>query len=304
MGISDQTRTLISAGDQAGTFMHDTLLQRMGELRTTDYSQAAHDWQTWVRGYAWQARVNTNSGVNYKSKVYGADIGTDKTWQVANGRFATGAFVGFSTDNRTVSDNTGKTDPSTLYGGLYGTWFTPRGLYIDAMAKVGYLDTDLHVNDIGSHGSFNNWGILGSLEGGWQLKNKDGWFIEPQAQVTAVHFTSAGYDMDGTHVDQDTSNSYDLRGGLVAGRSIATADGGHLQPYVKAMVGQTWTNGGEVRVGGDSFETDSAGSRYELGGGLIWQISGRQQLYVDYTYVNGQQIEAPWRVNFGYRVVW
>ncbi|MCL2760558.1 MAG: autotransporter-associated beta strand repeat-containing protein, partial [Desulfuromonadales bacterium] len=75
--------TLLGASDQTSTWpmTNDSLLQRMGELRTSNSDETKHQYQTWVRGYGWQARANTNnSAVNYKENTYGIDLGTDKQY--------------------------------------------------------------------------------------------------------------------------------------------------------------------------------------------------------------------------------
>jgi outer membrane autotransporter protein len=106
------------------------------------------------------------------------------------------------------------------------------------------------------------------------------------------------------------SNSYDIRAGIVAGKRITTDCGcsgrgiGIIQPYIKAMYGQTWTDGGDIEISGDNIKGNSAGNRYELGGGIIWQVTGDKQFYAEYDYIKGPRQEVPWRANFGYRVVW
>jgi autotransporter family porin len=311
LGNSDRTQAIVAAADQAGAWLISTesLLQRMGELRITDYSKSEHGWQSWARGYSWQGNVTTvNDGAEYKSAVYGTDIGMDKTRRLKDGRLSTGGFVGIYHDRRDIENNAGRDEINSIYGGLYGTWIRDNGFYVDVVGKAGHLKTDVNASGVQqySKGSFNNWGLLGSVELGRQLKNDKGWFIEPQAQGTYVHFTDASYAMRGSEakVEQDASNSFDLRAGIVAGRTIKTKKSGTIQPYIKGMYGHTWTNGGDVSINGDSFAANSAGNRLEAGAGLAWQINGKNQVYVDYTYTNGDRVEVPWRASIGYRVTW
>ncbi|MCL2760829.1 MAG: autotransporter outer membrane beta-barrel domain-containing protein [Desulfuromonadales bacterium] len=301
--------SILGASDQAsGWIINDTLLQRMGELRATDYKQATHGMQSWVRGYGWQARVNTNdSQVNYKSTVYGFDAGTDRTWQFQNSRLSTGLFAGMNYDKRQIGSNQGHDNIDTIYGGIYGTWENNKGYYLDAVGKGGYLDTEINSNDsYHSTAKYNNWGILGSLELGKKIKSEKGWYIEPQVQGTYVHFTKASYTTSGNvvNVEQRASDSYDIRAGIVAGKTITTERAGTIQPYIKGMYGQTWTNGGDINIDGGNFKANSAGDRYQVGGGITWQVTGDKQFYADYEYIKGSRIEVPWKVNAGFRCVW
>ncbi|MCL2760526.1 MAG: autotransporter outer membrane beta-barrel domain-containing protein, partial [Desulfuromonadales bacterium] len=309
--LSNQAQSIIAASDQAGTWIMqtDSLLQRMGELRITDYNQAKHGMQSWVRGYGWQANVNTNnSQVAYKSTEYGFDAGTDVTTQFENSKLSTGIFAGMSLDKRRIGDNAGHDNIDTIYGGIYGTWVTSKGFHIDAVGRGGYLDTEVNANDAPNYSKakYNNWGILGSLEIGQQLKSENGWYIEPQIQGTIVHFTKADFTTSGDSltVDQRASTSYDVRAGIVAGKSIKTERAGTIQPYIKGMYGQTWTNGGDLNIDGANFKGNSAGNRIEAGGGVVWQVTGDKQFYADYEYVKGPRMEVPWKVSAGFRVVW
>ncbi|MCL2760485.1 MAG: autotransporter outer membrane beta-barrel domain-containing protein, partial [Desulfuromonadales bacterium] len=127
-----------------------------------------------------------------------------------------------------------------------------------------------------------------------------------QIQGTIVHFTSANFTTSGDSlgVEQRASSSYDIRAGIVAGKSIATDRAGIFQPYIKGMYGQTWTDGGDVNINGENFKGNSAGNRYEIGGGIVWQVTGDKQFYADYEYIKGPRIEVPWKADAGFRVVW
>ncbi|MCL2761360.1 MAG: autotransporter outer membrane beta-barrel domain-containing protein, partial [Desulfuromonadales bacterium] len=304
-------KTVLAASDQAsGWIINDTLLQRMGELRATDYKQATHGMQSWVRGYGWQANVSTNnSQVSYKSTVYGFDAGTDRTWQYQNSRLSTGLFAGMTRDKRHIGDDEGFNNIDTIYGGIYGTWENNKGYYIDAVGKGGHVDTELSSNDkYHSSAKYNNWGILGSLELGRQIKSEKGWYIEPQVQGTYVHFTKADYTLSGSNanIEQRASNSYDIRTGIVAGKNIKT-ERGSIQPYIKGMYGHTWTDQGGVIYNDAVLKADTAGDRYQLGVGVVWQVRPDKQFYADYEYIksiSGAGMEVPWKVNAGFRCVW
>ncbi|MCL2760799.1 MAG: autotransporter outer membrane beta-barrel domain-containing protein [Desulfuromonadales bacterium] len=301
--------TLLGASDQTGTWLmtNDSLLQRMGELRTSSTDEQKHSYQTWVRGYGWQANVNTtNSQVGYKENTYGVDLGADRVWQTPGWKIYTGIMLGYTNSQRTMTGGAGKSTADTVYGGIYGTWINDKGYYIDALAKIGSIHNSIKAYDTeNSSASYSNLGLTASLEVGKQFKTETGWYVEPQVQGTVLNFTGAGFTTSGNAASilQKGNISYDLRAGAVAGKNIKT-ERGSIQPYVKAMYGQSWTNRGGISYNGDTMAANTGGNRYQVGGGVAWQIAQSTELHVDYEYIKGSRIEVPWKFNAGVRYNW
>jgi len=308
--LSNQVKSIVAASDQASRWLmtSDSLLQRMGELRTTGYDQAKYGFQSWVRGYGWQANVNTsNSQVGYKESTYGFDLGTDKAFNTTIGEIYTGLMIGYANSRRDVNGEAGQTTTDTIYGGIYGTWMNDKGYYADAVVKIGHLQNNIKTYDQqNSEGDYGNWGISGSLEAGKQFKTETGWYVEPQIQGTYMYFTKADLTTSGDslEVDQRASSSYDIRTGVVAGKSITTQKAGIFQPYIRGMYGQTWTDGGDININGENFKGNSAGNRLEVGGGIAWQLTQNSELHADYEYINGPRMEVPWKFDVGFRYNW
>jgi outer membrane autotransporter protein len=304
--------TLLGASDQTSTWLmtNDSLLQRMGELRTNNTDETKHPYQTWVRAYGWQSNVNTgNSQVGYKENTYGVDIGSDKTYNTPIGKIYTGVMVGYTNSRRNMNGGAGQSIADTIYGGVYGTWISDKGYYIDGLAKVGHIQNNIKAYDeYNSRVDYGNWGITASLEAGKQFKSQSGWYIEPQVQGTIMDFTGGNFITSGNiaNIEQRKTTSYDLRTGIVAGKNIKT-EKGSVQPYIKGMYGRSWTDRGGLVYNDATLKADTSGDRYQVGLGVAWQVTPSSELHVDYEYIksiSGAGIEVPWKFNVGYRYNW
>ncbi|MCL2760375.1 MAG: autotransporter outer membrane beta-barrel domain-containing protein [Desulfuromonadales bacterium] len=304
--------TLLGASDQTGTWLmtNDSLLQRMGELRTASTDEQKHPYQTWIRGYGWQSRVNTNNNqVGYKENTYGVDFGADKVYNTSIGKIYTGLMAGYTNSRRDMNGGAGQSIAETIYGGAYGTWINDKGYYLDAVAKIGHIQNNIKAYDeYNIRANYGNWGISASLETGRQFKTEKGWYIEPQVQGTIVNFTGANFTTSGNaaNIEQRKTTSYDLRAGIVAGKNVKT-ENGSIQPYIKGMYGKTWTDRGGIVYNGDILNANTSGDRYQVGAGIAWQVTDKTELHVDYEYIksiSGAGVEIPWKVNAGYRYNW
>ncbi|MCL2761507.1 MAG: autotransporter outer membrane beta-barrel domain-containing protein, partial [Desulfuromonadales bacterium] len=305
-------KTLLGASDQAGTWLmtNDSLLQRMGELRTASTDEQKHPYQTWIRGYGWQSRVSTNNNqVGYKENTYGVDFGADKEYDTKIGKIYTGLMAGYTNSRRDMNGGAGQSIAETIYGGAYATWINDKGYYIDAVAKIGHIQNNIKgYDEYNSRADYGNWGISASLETGRQIALGDGWYVEPQVQGTIVNFTGANYTTSGNqaNIEQRKSTSYDLRTGIVAGKNIKT-ERGSIQPYVKGMYGRTWTDQGGLIYNDAVLKANSDGDRYQVGAGIAWQVTRSTELHADYEYIksiDGAGIEVPWKFNVGLRYNW
>ncbi|MCL2760318.1 MAG: autotransporter outer membrane beta-barrel domain-containing protein, partial [Desulfuromonadales bacterium] len=227
-------------------------------------------------------------------------------YNTQKGKIYTGLMAGYTNSRRSMSGAAGQSITETIYGGIYGTLTGNNGCYIDATVKIGHLQNSIKAYDTeNSRADYGNWGISASIEAGHQFKTKTGWYIEPQIQGTIVNFTGANFTTSGNaaNIEQRKSTSYDLRTGIVAGKNIKT-ETGSIQPYVKGMYGRTWTDNGGIDYDGDTLKANTAGDRYQVGGGVAWQLTNSTEVHADYEYIKGSRIEVPWKLNAGVRYNW
>ncbi|MDR2463771.1 MAG: autotransporter outer membrane beta-barrel domain-containing protein, partial [Verrucomicrobiales bacterium] len=151
-------------------------------------------------------------------------------------------------------------------------------------------------------GSYNNWSVGGSIELGKQFKFQDDWFIEPQFQANYVHILASDYSLSqGLNINVSDLDAFQLRSGVVAGKTLKLKSGGALQPYVKISGVEMVSSGGKLTAMGTTVRPNLDGARAELGAGIIWQLDAHNQLHLDYEASFGDKYDKPWGLTAGYR---
>ncbi|KPA95092.1 outer membrane autotransporter barrel domain-containing protein [Pseudomonas asplenii] len=276
-----------------------TLRSRMGEIRTSGEGGG------WIRGYGNQYNITADAGFGYKQRQKGLSLGFDLPVPVSNGQLLVGAMVGHSESDLSLSRGTaGSVDSG--YIGAYGTWLMDEGYYLDAVAKLNRLRNKADVamtNGVKAKGSYDNFAYGGSLEFGKHIKLQQDVFIEPYAQLSTVMVKGERYTLDnGLRAQNDHTQSVLGKAGATLGRNLQLADGGLLQPYLKAaLVHEFSRSGNTVKINDVSFDNSLFGSRAELGAGVSAALSKNLQLHAHVDYMKGEHIEQPWGVSVGVR---
>ncbi|MDO7903358.1 autotransporter outer membrane beta-barrel domain-containing protein [Pseudomonas sp. K13] len=280
-----------------------TLRSRMGELRDGGAGQGG----VWARTYANRYRVSTADQVDYQQTQQGISFGIDTALPAESGQWLVGVMGGYSDSelNMRLGSN-GRVD--SYYLGLYSTWLTDSGYYLDAVIKANRFDNkaDVRMSDGNkAKGDYSNYGVGGQVEAGRHIKLDDGWFIEPYAQVAALWVEGENYRLDNDlRASSNKADSLLGKVGTHLGRTIPLQSGGFVQPYVKVAAAREFARNNEVKVNDNTFHDDLSGARAEFGGGVVAKISGTLQAHVDVDYSTGKHIEQPWGVNVGVRFSW
>ncbi|MDV9031255.1 autotransporter outer membrane beta-barrel domain-containing protein [Pseudomonas sp. RAC1] len=280
-----------------------TLRSRMGELRDGGAGQGG----VWARTYANRYRVSTADQVDYQQTQQGISFGIDTALPAESGQWLVGVMGGYSDSelNMRLGSN-GRVD--SYYLGLYSTWLTDSGYYLDAVIKANRFDNkaDVRMSDGNkAKGDYSNYGVGGQVEAGRHIKLDDGWFIEPYAQVAALWVEGENYRLDNDlRASSNKADSLLGKVGTHIGRTIPLQSGGFVQPYVKVAAAREFARNNEVKVNDNTFHDDLSGARAEFGGGVVAKISGTLQAHVDVDYSTGKHIEQPWGVNVGVRFSW
>ena len=247
------------------------------------------------------------SGSPFKDTLWGTDIGADKLWQFDQRNVLyTGVYGGYGQSSLDFRRLPASAKSNNYQGGVYATWLHDSGWYADAVGKASYLDNSFDIWSDGgkTRGDYNNWAAGASLEVGRKFQFKDGWFAEPQLQLSYVHIFGADYTTGGAQqitVSQSDADILQLRGGALFGRTITLANQGLLQPYVKVMGVEQVSRGGRVSAQDGEWRPNYDGPRAQLGAGIIWQLDANNQLHLDYEAEFGTKFDKPWGVNAGYR---
>lgn len=264
----------------------DDMNKRLGELRD---SKGEHGvWVRMIRGE--NDYKSLNSQYNTYQLGYDEKLSTDPHWTLGaafsytdgDGGYDTGSF---EMDHKTFT--------------LYGSKLNDDGSYIDIVGKYSRLNHDLR-NTWGD-GEYDANGYSIGVEVGKRFQQGNGFWIEPQAQLTYGHVGSANYTAGDIKVALDGMESLIGRAGVRFGKDL---DNGNI--YLRASylydfdgeTGVTFTNAeGRER----SFEQDLGGGWCEVGIGTNINLSDATHLYFDIEKTYGGDITTDWKWNAGIR---
>ena len=264
----------------------DDMNKRLGELRD---SKGEHGvWVRMVRGE--NDYKSLNSQYNTYQLGYDEKLSTDPHWTLGaafsytdgDGGYDTGSF---EMDHKTFT--------------LYGSKLNDDGSYIDIVGKYSRLNHDLRIT--WGDGEYDANGYSIGVEVGKRFQQGNGFWIEPQAQLTYGHVGSANYTAGDIKVAQDGMESLIGRAGVRFGKDL---DNGNI--YLRASylydfdgeTGVTLTNAeGRER----SFDQDLGGGWCEVGIGTNINLSDATHLYFDIEKTYGGDITTDWKWNAGIR---
>lgn len=300
--ISPSTQSALALFNVGPTIWNgelSTLRSRMGEVRGREVGGG------WLRSYGSRFNASLGSGVSYQQKQRGLSFGADAPLPVSDGHLLVGLMGGYSTSDLNMGQGTsGEVD--SYYLGAYGTWLSDDGYYLDGVMKVNQFHNQSKVamsDGSKAKGDYSNKAVGGSLEFGKHIKLPDAYFVEPFAQISSVWIEGNRYTLDnGLKAKTDQTQSVLGKVGATLGRQYSLDDGGVVQPYVRVAAAHEFSRGNGVRVNDQGFDSDTFGSRAELGAGLSVSLSERLQVHADFDYMKGQHVEQPWGANLGLRL--
>lgn len=276
-----------------------TLRSRMGELRL---GQA--EGGLWTRAYGNKFNLSAGGGLAYQQQQQGFSIGADAPLPVSNGTALVGGMVGYSKSNLDLQAGTsGEVD--SFYLGVYGTWLSDDGYYVDALAKFNRFQnsSDVRMSDgTRSGGDYTNHGLGVSAEAGRKIAVTQTVAVTPFAQVSALKVQGDKYTLDNGM--QARSNRADSMLGKVGAKVSQTLEldaGGTLEYYAKAALAHEFASSNSVKVNDNRFSNDLSGSRGEFGVGVAAQVTDRVQLHAEFDYAKGNNMEQPWGASVGMR---
>ncbi|MBA1205053.1 autotransporter outer membrane beta-barrel domain-containing protein [Pseudomonas capeferrum] len=303
--LTPSTQTALALFNTAPTVWYGeltTLRSRMGEVRRNGGAAGG-----WMRSYGNQFNAST-SGFGYKQQQQGLSFGADGRLPVGDGNWLVGVTAGYSnSDLNLQGGSSGRVD--SYHIGAYTTWLDPQsGYYFDGVAKLNRYQNsaDVQLSDgTRTKGDYSNNGVGLSLEVGRHLKLNDGYFIEPYAQLAAMTIEGQSYHLDnGLQASGDHTRSLQGKLGTTVGRTFDHGDGRMIQPYVRVAAAHEFANNNRVRINGNGFDNNLAGSRGELGAGVVVAWAQQWQAHAEFDYANGEQLEQPWGASVGVRYNW
>ena len=291
-----------TAGAGLWSAQMNALVKRLGELR-----MGQDDGGIWTRAIGKRLDVSEHSSRAYRQDISGLELGADKAFALDSGKVYVGGMLGTARSDMDFGEGASGAIDSRMFG-IYATYLNDNGIYVDSVLKYSRFDNDIKTpSNLGESvkASYNTNGIGADIEVGKRIALKDGWFVEPQVEITATRVQGASYTAsNGLRVKSDDLDSLQSRVGSLFGRSLELSNGMKAQPYVKASYVTEHAGGSKVRVNGNAFDAELPGNRIELGFGGVLQVSEKSKISLDAEYAKGNDIEQPFGVTLGYRYLW
>jgi outer membrane autotransporter protein len=278
---------------------NQTLLQRMGEIRRNDSNHG----DFWIRSYVGKLSSFEDSALRGFDMSYdGVQMGADK--YLGNNTYF-GIMMG--TAKADVDYEVGDGTTKSHHLGLYGTFKTQSGWYVDAIAKYVHMDNKFNTVTSGGYtveGHAGTNGYSAGLEVGKRFflqTDNAGWYVEPQAQFTYSHQDSAV--VKATNGLKTSLGEFDSMIGRVSGIVGYTVSGGenpidiYLKTgYVKEFDGKTSYTFNDTVHNKYKFN----GNWWDNGIGVSAQIKNQHNIYLEADYSRGDKFDKK-QVNLGYR---
>lgn len=267
---------------------NNDLNKRLGELR--DSSGENGVWARMSRGEAKYGARNMKNQYNYYQLGYDRKVGDN--WTV-------GAAYSKTDGNTTFSR--GKSDNDHNGFAIYGSHLSNDGSFIDLIAKYARIDTDYSVSGGVGNGDYDTDGYSLSAEYGKRFHGQQGFWIEPQVELTYGRVSSADYtSARGAQIRHDSMDSTVARLGFAAGKDIKAG-------HVYARASYLYDFGGDTNVTmryngtSESYKDDIGGSWWEVGLGANLNLSDVTHFYMDVEKTYGGDVTTPWQWNAGFR---
>ena len=262
--------------------------KRLGELRD---SKGEHGvWARMVRGEVEYESIKNQ--YNYYQIGYDEKLSTDPNWTV-------GVFLTRTEGNSTF--RTGSAENNHTGVGVYGSYLKDDGSFIDLVAKYARIDSDFNASGGVGSGDYNTNGYSISAEYGKRFEQGNGFWIEPQVELTygtvgAVDYTTG----NGAKVRQEGMDSLVGRVGFSIGKDIKAGNIYARASYLYDFDGETEVTMSHSGIS-DVYEQDLGGGWFEVGLGANINLSDATHLYFDVEKTYGGDVATPWQWSAGMR---
>lgn len=262
--------------------------KRLGELRD---SKGEHGvWARMVRGEAEYESIKNQ--YNYYQIGYDEKLSTDPNWTV-------GMFLTRTEGNSTF--RTGSAENNHTGVGVYGSYLKDDGSFIDLVAKYARIDSDFNASGGVGSGDYNTNGYSISAEYGKRFEQGNGFWIEPQVELTygtvgAVDYTTG----NGAKVRQEGMDSLVGRVGFSIGKDIKAGNIYARASYLYDFDGETEVTMSHSGIS-DVYEQDLGGGWFEVGLGANINLSDATHLYFDVEKTYDGDVATPWQWSVGMR---
>ncbi|MBP2637092.1 MAG: prn 1 [Firmicutes bacterium] len=296
VGVGSNTKAAASSASSQSNMLQTSinhLRKRLGDLRDAPETEDG----IWARIYS--GEVSNDKYTSVESAYKGMQLGYDKSREVKDGRTYTGGAVSYTEADNSFYRGSGESKNSDL--ALYQTWVGNDGHYYDLIAKHGRLASDYHVTDLSNNYSTADYHTRTSslsAEYGYRKQLKDGWYLEPQVELTYGHINGVNYTTStGMSVKQDGIDHLIGRMGLGLGKKLTT--GANL--YTSLSVLHEFNGDENIKADTLTYSQDMGGTWCEFILGASGKLSKHSTGYVNLEKLFGGDVSSGWQFNAGCR---
>ena len=285
-GISEMASIALMAWRAENNDMN----KRLGELRN---SKGEHGiWTRMVRGQSKYGAQNVKNQYSTYQLGYDEKLSVDKNWTV-------GAAVSYTDASSSFSTGHGE-NKSTGFA-VYGSYLSDNGSFVDLIAKAARLKNKFDVLGGAGKGDYETNGYSLSAEYGKRFTKDNGFWIEPQVELTYGYVGAVDYlTNNDVKVRQNGMDSLVGRIGFAMGRNIKAGNVYARASYLYDFDGETDVTFSKNMVT-RGFEQDLGGGWWEVGVGTNLNLSDATHLYFDVEKTYGGNVVTPWQWNAGVR---
>lgn len=269
---------------------NDDMNKRLGELRNSNGEHGI--WTRMTRGESKYGNQSIKNQYNSYQIGYDEKLSTNKAWTV-------GAALTYTDGESSFNKGSGENTHKGM--AVYGSYLGEDGSFVDIIAKYARLEHEFDVAGGAGKGDYDTNGYSISAEYGKRFEKGNGFWIEPQVELTYGKVASASYvTNEGVHVNQDGMESLVGRVGFSMGKDIKQGNVYVRASYLYDFDGETNANYSYKGVNRD-FEQDLGGGWFEVGVGTNYNLSDATYLYLDVEKTYGGDVATPWQWNAGIR---
>ena len=240
------------------------------------------------------ANDGINTATDYTSIQGGYDTKTSRDWTV-------GGQVSYLRGSEDyVFNGSGKVKSYAV--GAYGLKDLGKDQYVHVESQVGRISNEFTArNEIGQakSGDVKSNAYSIGVRYGKTIKSANGFYVEPQAQLSYTHFGGRDFTAGNVSVNQAGVNSTSGKLGLEVGKQFGNGNlytrfaAGHA---FTGNVKTTYTSGNAVKL----TEQNLKGTWTELAFGGRYGFNTNNSVYADITTGLSGDYQADWGVNAGF----
>lgn len=272
------------------------LQRRLGDVRLNSDKHGV--WGKYIGG---KSKITDDAYVNQTYNM--AQVGYD----TLRGDWTVGGALLYGTSNNDYALGSGSGKTAGL--AVYGAKQFKDGRYVDVIGKVNRLKNDFTVhNTLGTtlSGDYRNTGASLSVEYGKRIKKNNGFYIDPNAELTFSRLSGESFDArtntgSTVHIDSDAVNSVIGRIGVGIGKESKNSNvflKAALAHEFSGKMNATYSMTGEP-ITGSEVNLKDTWLDLELGGS--WSVRPNTYVYGTFTKNFGATVDNSYRIDAGIR---